>query len=208
VGPRRNLFLDELESNPRYAGLTAEERQARADALEQSLLAFVAAGKGLVVLHGAPTLLNDSEAFTGMVGGAFDYHPPSQEVTLRPVDESHPLAAAFRGQGPFIHRDEPYCLKGTDERLDFRPLLEMDVEGLDDPKGEIGARTRYVAWVRPHGEGRVFYCSPSHFPETYTSATMLRFVLDGIQYATGDLECDDSTPAHGGSPEAGRDIPE
>jgi type 1 glutamine amidotransferase len=206
VGPRRNLFLDELESNPRYAGLTAEERQARADALEQSLLAFVAAGKGLVVLHGAPTLLNNSEAFTGMVGGAFDYHPPSQEVTLRPVDESHPLAAAFRGQGPFIHRDEPYCLKGTYERLDFRPLLEMDRKGLEDPKGGIGTRNRYVAWVRPHGEGRVFYCSPSHFPETYTSSTMLRFILDGIQYATGDLECDDSTPAPRGSATAGGDV--
>jgi len=77
AGPRRNLFLDELESNPRYAELTAEQRQARLDALEQSMLAFVAAGKGLVVLHGAPTLLNNSEAFTGMVGGAFDYHPPN-----------------------------------------------------------------------------------------------------------------------------------
>jgi len=207
VGPRRNLLLDELESNPRYAGLTADERQARAEALEQSLLAFVAGGKGLVVLHGAPTLLNNSEAFTGMVGGAFDYHPPNQEVTLRPVDEGHPLAAAFRGKGPFIHRDEPYCFKGTYEKLDFRPLLAMDVEGLEDPRGEVGAMTRYVAWVRPHGEGRVFYCSPSHFPETYTSSTMLRFVLDGIQYATGDLACDDSTPPPEGMTKPRGNIP-
>ena len=28
---------------------------------------------------------------------------------------------------------------------------------------------------------------------------MLRFVLDGIQYAAGDLKCDDSTPAEGGT---------
>ena len=207
VGPRRNLFLDELETSPRYAGLTTEQRQARADALEQSLLAFVAAGKGLVVLHGAPTLLNNSEAFTGMVGGAFDYHPPSQEVTLRPVDESHPLAAAFRGKGPFIHRDEPYCLKGTYEKLDFRPLLAMDVAGIEDPRGEVDTRVRYVAWIRPHGEGRVFYCSPSHFPESYASSTILRFVLDGIQYATGDLECDDSTPAPGDATKVGDDLP-
>ena len=194
IGPRRNLFLDELERNPRYAELTAEQRQARSEALEQSLLGFVAAGKGLVVLHGAPTLLNNSEGFTGMVGGAFDYHPPNQEVTLRPVDESHPLVAPFRGKGPFVHRDEPYCFKGAYEKLDFRPLLSMDVEGIEDPKGRVGALPRYVAWIRPHGKGRVFYCSPSHFPESYESATMLRFLLDGIQYATGDLKCDDSTP--------------
>jgi type 1 glutamine amidotransferase len=53
---------------------------------------------------------------------------------------------------------------------------------------------RYVAWIKPHGKGRVFYCSPSHFPESYESPTMLQFLLDGIQYAAGDLECDDSTP--------------
>ncbi len=199
VGPRRNLFLDELEANPRYAGLSAEERQARSDALEQSLLDFVVGGKGLVVLHGAPTLLNNSEGFTAMVGGAFDYHPPSQEVTVRPVDEDHPLLAAFRGRGPFVHRDEPYCFKGTYEKLDFRPLLAMDVEGLEDPEGRVGALFRYVAWVRPQGQGRVFYCSPSHFPDSYASATLLRFLLDGIQYAAGDLECDDSTPQALGS---------
>jgi type 1 glutamine amidotransferase len=199
VGPRRNLFLDELESNPRYAALTAEQREARSDALEQSLLDFVAAGKGLVVLHGAPTLLNNSAQFTGMVGGAFDYHPPNQEVTLRPVDEDHPLLAAFRGKGPFIHRDEPYCFKGTYEKLDFRPLLSMDVGGIEDPKGEVGDQVRYVAWVRPHGQGRVFFCSPSHFPESYASATILLFLLDGIQYAAGDLKCDDSAPPAEGS---------
>ena len=193
-GPRRNLFLDEMERNPKYAELTPDERQARSDALEQSLLDFVAAGKGLVVMHGAPTLLNNSEEFTGMVGGAFDYHPPNQEVTLRPVDEAHPLVAAFRGKGPFVHRDEPYCFKGAYEKLDFRPLLSMDVEGIEDPKGQVGALPRYVAWIRPHGKGRVFYCSPSHFPESYESATMLQFLLDGVQYAAGDLECDDSTP--------------
>jgi len=199
-GPRRNLFLDELERNPRYAELTADQRQAKSDELETSMLDFVSSGKGLVVLHGAPTLLNNSEAFTRMVGGAFDYHPPNQAVTIRPVDEDHPLVAAFRGKGAFVHRDEPYCFKGAYEKLDFRPLLSMDVEQLADPKGKVGAIVRYVAWIRRHGKGRVFYCSPSHFPESYASSTMLQFVLDGVQYAAGDLKCDDSTPDAKSSP--------
>jgi type 1 glutamine amidotransferase len=193
-GARRNLFLDELESNSRYSGLTEEQRQAKSDALEQSMLDFVGGGKGLVVIHGAPTLLNNSARFTGMVGGAFDYHPPNQEVTVRTVDEDHPLVAAFRGKGPFIHRDEPYCFNGAYEKMEFRPLLSMDVDGMNDPKGRVGDMVRYVAWIKPHGDGRVFYCSPSHFPESYESATMLQFILDGVQYAAGDLKCDDSTP--------------
>ncbi len=194
VGPRRNLFLDELERNPAYGGLTADQRQAKADALEQSMLDFVAAGKGLVVIHGAPTLLNNSPRFTGMVGGAFDYHPPSQEVTVRPVEEDHPLVAAFRGKGPFVHRDEPYCFHGAYNQLDFRPLLAMDVDGLQDPAGRVGSIARYVAWIKPYGKGRVFYCSPSHYPASYESATLLQFMLDGIQYAAGDLKCEDTTP--------------
>jgi len=193
-GPRRNLFLDELERNPKYGGMTKAQRQAKCDALEKSMLDFVAGGKGLVVVHGAPTLLNNSAKFTEMVGGAFDYHPPNQWVTVRTVDEKHPLVRAFRGKGPFIHRDEPYCFKGAYDKQDFRPLLSMDTKALKDSKGRAGERVRYVAWIKPHGKGRVFYCSPSHFPESYESATLLRFVLDGTQYAAGDLKCDDSTP--------------
>jgi type 1 glutamine amidotransferase len=193
-GPRRNLLLDALESDPKYTSLSAQQREARAKALEQAMLDFVSGGKGLVVVHGAPTLLNNSPEFTEMIGAAFDYHPPNQEVTVRTVDPKHPLVMAFRGKGPLIHRDEPYCFNGPYLRLDFRPLLSMDVDGLQDPKGRVGEIPRYVAWIKPYGTGRVFYCSPSHFPESYESATLLQFLLDGIQYAAGDLKCDDSTP--------------
>jgi len=191
-GPRRNLLLDVLEADPKYAELTEQERRRRAEVLEQSMLDFVAGGKGLVVVHGAPVLLNNSEKFTGMVGAAFHYHPPNQEVTVRVVEEEHPLVAAFRGKGPLIHRDEPYCFNGPYEHFNFRPLLSMDVEQLKDRRGEVDKLARYVAWIKPHGKGRVFYCSPSHFPESYESATLLRFILDGVQYAAGDLACDDT----------------
>lgn len=191
-GPRRNLFLDVLESDAKYRDLSEAQREAKSAAWEQSLLDFVAHGKGLVVIHGAPTLLNNSLRFTEMVGGAFYYHPPNQDVTVRTVDPRHPLVAAFQGREPFVHRDEPYCFNGAYEKFPFRPLLSMDTQGLKDPKGESAKMVRYVAWIKRHGQGRVFYCSPSHFPESYTSPTLLRFLLDGTQYAAGDLKCDDS----------------
>ena len=156
------------------------------------MLDFVAGGKGLVAIHGAPTMLNNSAKFTEMIGGAFHYHPPNQEVTLRTVDADHPLVAAFRGKEPFIHRDEPYCFNGPYEKLNFHPLLSLDVKGIKDPKGQVGKMVRYVAWIKPYGKGRVFYCSPSHFPESYETSTLLQFLLDGVQYASGDLKCDDS----------------
>ena len=192
---RENLFLDELESNVKYRNMTKPKRQAKAAALEKSMLDFVAGGKGLVDMHGAIIMLNNSPEFTEMVGAALDYHPSNQAVTVRTVDENHPLTAAFRGKAPFIHRDEPYCFKGAYNKLNFRPLLSMDVKDLKDPVvGRVGDIVRYVSLIKPHGAGRVFYCSPGHFPESYQSPTLLRFILDGTQYAAGDLKCDDSKP--------------
>ena len=69
----------------------------------------------------------------------------------RAVDADHSLLAAFRGKGPFIHRDEPYCFTGPYAKLNFRPLLSLDVKGLKDPKGEVGKMVRYVAWIKPYG---------------------------------------------------------
>ena len=191
VNPRRNLFLDVLEKNAKYSALDAAARQAKAKALEQSLLDFVKNGKGLVCIHGGLTMLNHSPEFTEMIGAEFDYHPANQSVTVRAVESDHPLLAAFRDAGPLVHRDEPYAFKGPYKEHNFRPLLEIDTSAMKNP-GKLADTVRYIAWIKPYGKGRVFYCSPGHFPETYESPTVLRFVLDGVQYAAGDLKCDDS----------------
>jgi type 1 glutamine amidotransferase len=73
--------------------------------------------------------------------------------------------------------------------------LALDAAAVKDSakrKNPYASTARYVAWIKPYGKGRVFYCSPGHFPETYQSPTVLRFVLDGVQYAAGDLKCDDA----------------
>jgi uncharacterized protein len=50
----------------------------------------------------------------------------------------------------------------------------------------------YLAWVKRHGKGRVLYSSMSHNIQSAYQAELLEFFLDGIQYVTGDLKCDDS----------------
>jgi type 1 glutamine amidotransferase len=194
VGPRRNLFLDVLEKDQRYTELTEQQRQERAEELERAIIQFVNSGKGLVAMHGAPTMLNNSEAFSQMMGGAFDYHPPSQQVTVSVTDTEHPLTAAFRGQGPLVYRDEPYCFKGVYDETPFRPLLAFENQQVKDPQGKFDDRARYAAWIKPHGQGRVFFCSPGHYAECYTFPALLQFLLDGIQYAAGDLKCADGNP--------------
>lgn len=134
-GPARNWFLDVLASKP---GLTNEQQHARAAAAENSLIEFVANGKGLVAVHGAVVFLNQSENFSDLLGGSFVTHPKTQRITLTPVDPKHPLVKAFKGEA-FIHTDEPYL-----------------------------------------------------FHKAYESSRMLQYHLDGLQYALGDLECEDA----------------
>jgi len=184
----RDMFMDVLADRPEA------ERNKRAAELEQSLLDFVRNGKGLVALHGAIAVQNNSPEFSEMMGGSFDFHPKRQPVTLDLVDPAHPLVAGFHDKG-FIHSDEPYLFKNAYAKKNFRPLLEMNVGKLDEQtrkNPKVTGETRYVAWIKGYGKGRVFYCGPSHQPESYETAVLLQFILDGIQYALGDLPCDDS----------------
>jgi type 1 glutamine amidotransferase len=202
LGARRNLFLDVLENKTKYdkkvglcyKGLNKEQRRLRADAMEESLLRYVRSGKGLVCVHGGITMLNNSPAFSDMIGGSFDFHPRRQDVLLKLVEPDHPLLAGFKGED-FLHNDEPYLFKRAYKKKNFHPLLEMDVTKLDKKTRKnkrVTGDVRYVAWIKPYGKGRVFYAGPSHQPESFETASMLQFFLDGIQYALGDLPCDDT----------------
>jgi type 1 glutamine amidotransferase len=198
--PKRNLFMDIVTAQgagltkklgEKYKDLTAEQKAALAAKLEKSLLEYVAGGGGLVGIHGAITTFNQSDEFGKAIGAHFNYHPKAQELTLRPVEPEHPLLKAFAGE-PFIHTDECYVMGGTAyEAKNFRPMLSIEskkVAGVRADADEIV----YASWIKKYGKGRVFYVSPSHFPDSYLSSVLLRYYLDGIQYAMGDLECDDA----------------
>ncbi|MBT3193409.1 MAG: ThuA domain-containing protein [Verrucomicrobia bacterium] len=177
---KRDLFWD------------ATQDEAKAAMLEKSLIDHIAAGAGLVNIHGAITMQNNSKAFSRMVGGSFDFHPKQQEVTCHLVDPNHPIVKPFEGQ-PLVHVDEPYLFKNAYKDKNFLPLLEMDTATLDCGKKTKAVRSdkRYVAWIKRHEKGRVFYCSPSHNAQSFENPALLQFILNGIQYAAGDLECED-----------------
>jgi type 1 glutamine amidotransferase len=185
---RRDLFWDELGKNK---DLTDKEREKMAARLEKNLIEFVKRGGGLMLVHGAIVMQNNSLEFSKMAGGSFDYHPVQQEVEVDLVEPGHPLLAGFKGQ-PFVHMDEPYIFKNAYFDYDFHPLLSMDASRLHSLNEEIEDPVIYISWVKPYGKGRVFYVSPSHNAQSFEYPGMLRFFLDGLQYVTGDLRCDDT----------------
>ena len=179
--PKRDLFVDVIQD------------EARAAALRSNLAEFVARGGGLVGIHAGIIAFNDSPRWEELLGATFDYHPPQQMVTITAVDPSHPLVAALGGQ-PFSHVDEPYIFRNAFTERRYRPLLVMNTGALTPRENSPTPLpdTSDVAWVKRYGQGRVFFCSPSHNAQSFQNPRLLRFVLDGIQYALGDLPCDDT----------------
>ena len=188
VGPRRDQILDMLDEENK---LSEEEKIKKAAELENNLINFVKKGGGLMVVHGAIVMQNNSMPFSEMVGGSFDYHPAQQEVTLELVDPNHPLVKAFDGKA-FVHIDEPYLFKNAYTKKNFRPLLYMDTSKLTKKNKEIDEKIKYVSWIKSHGKGKVFYVSPSHNAQSFEDTRLLKFYLDGAQYVLGDLKCDDT----------------
>ena len=188
VGPRRDLFMDVLDKDE---SLSDDQRKAKAVELENNLLNYVKKGGGLMVVHGAIVMQNNSMPFSELVGGSFDYHPVQQEVSLELCEPNHPLAKAFDGK-PFVHVDEPYLFNKAYTEKNFRPLLYMDTSKLTKKNKEIDEKIKYVSWIKKYGKGRVFYVSPSHNAQSFEDARLLKFFLDGTQYVLGDLKCDDS----------------
>ncbi len=187
-GPDRNLFADLLRQN---TNLSNEEIKIKAASYEQNLMTYVAKGGGLMIMHGAITMQNNSIAFSKMVGGSFDWHPKQQKIHLKEVDKNHPLVKAFKGQG-LTHIDEPYFFKNAYYDYNFRPLLYIEVDKLIAVIRPVEDKIVYVSWIKKHGKGRVFYSAPSHNAQSLEQPELLQFFLDGMQYAVGDLKCDDA----------------
>jgi len=188
TGPKRDLFYDLLKN---YTSFSENEIITKAETYESNLLEFVKNGGGLMILHGAIVVQNNSSAFSKMAGGSFDYHPKQQEIQVMEVDKTHPLVHAFKGKGLTLF-DEPYFFKNAYFDYNFKPLLYFEVDQIEGISHEPKNNINYVAWIKKYGKGRVFYSSPSHNAQSLKNPELLKFLLDGLQYVTGDIIVDDS----------------
>jgi len=163
--------------------------------LKKSLLAFVASGRGIVGVHASTDCFYKWAEFGEMMGGYFSGHPWHEKVGIKLDDPSHPLLAVFGGKA-FVITDEIYQFRDPYSRASLRVLLSLDTNAINMNKRGI-KRTDgdfAVSWIRRVGKGRVFYCSLGHRNEIFWNPTILKYYLDGIQYACGDLPAD-ATPS-------------
>jgi len=183
---------------PGFAKLSEEARKeatAREARLRKSLEDFVKGGGGLVGIHSCIYTPDYADWPEGaeMFGGLVPSHPWTQKIRVLLDDPTHPLCAAFGGKG-FEILEETYQVLDPYSREKVRVLLRLDPTCVDLSKGARKDRDYALAWVKPYGKGRVFYTALTHMEENLTNPALLRFYLDGIQFALGDLEAD-TTPS-------------
>jgi type 1 glutamine amidotransferase len=169
--------------------------------LRQSLIDFVVPGGGLLGVHGTsvaftrwPGAHEDWPEFGLMLGARGANHRINTEhVFIQLDDREHPLNRAFGGKD-FDYRDEFFRVHEPYSRDRVRVLFRIDTERTDMNQGQGYGRIERadqdyaLAWIRNYGRGRTFYCTIAHNPYVFSDPTMLRFYLDAIQFALGDLD--------------------
>ena len=162
-----------------------------------AFLDFVADGNGLAGFHAASDNFGNYPDARALVGGQFAGHPWGAGGTwaFKLDDPEHVLNRAFAGRG-FWHNDEIYQYNpetfAGPEVLRLLVSLDMNQQAVSG-RIDDGPREVPVSWIRKAGDGRVFYTNFGHREETFRNPVILRHMLDGIQYALGDLEAD-ATP--------------
>jgi len=172
--------------------------------IEPALIGYVQSGKGLAVIHAGADNFYKAERAAEMVGGRFWGHPWGSGGTWAfKLDEpGHPLNRAFGGKG-IAFGDEIYQQQSPFyNRAKLRVLVSLDLS--DAATAAANGQRRddkdyAVSWIRPYGKGRVFYTSFGHDQRAFLDKAVVVHILDGIQYAIGDLKADD---APGGLSEA------
>jgi type 1 glutamine amidotransferase len=166
------------------------------DAAKRAYLDFVSSGKGVIGIHAAIDTFRDWPEGAAVIGATFGGHPwgPSGTWAIKLDEPNHPLLRAWQGQNFKMH-DEVYELDKPFSRADCRVLMSLDTSDAATANVQPlhrADRDFAISYIKRHGAGRVFFCMFGHIGEPFKRKEVLQYYLDGIQYALGDLEVDDS----------------
>ena len=136
---------------------------------ESALIDFVKRGGGFVPIHCASACFNHSPKFVDLIGARFLRH--GSGVFRTEVAETANAIAI--GYGGFESWDETYV--HTSHQEAGRTVLEYRVDR--------NGREPWT-WIKPYGNGRVFYTAWGHDGRTWTHPGFQNLVLRGILWVT------------------------
>jgi type 1 glutamine amidotransferase len=124
---------------------------------EKALLNFVRGGKGFIPLHSASYCFRNSPEVVEMIGGQFSNH----KTDSFPAVVVKPGHAVMKGINAFVTWDETYVHTKISKNIE---VLSERVEGTHHEP---------YTWVRPFGDGRVFYTAYGHNEITFNNPGFL-----------------------------------
>lgn len=166
-----------------------ESAEAVEQVLRDTFIDYVRQGGGVAATHYAIGANRDWPQFREMLGARYDGHPWNEEVGIRIDEPAHPVVAAQPAEGLRLADEiyqfaEPYSRRHVRVLMSLDPATtNMDVDWINREDDDFA-----LTWVRSFGEGRVFYTALGHRTEIYWNPAVLQLYLDGIQFATGDLD--------------------
>ncbi len=194
------VFMRPVEKHL-YLELSAGEQKAQLDnqqRLVKNLAEYVKSGGGFFGIHAATDSLKKAPLYGEMIGAYFDGHPwnSGSTVTVSLEEPDHAILKNVCGEArSFSIKDEIYQFKSPYDRSALRILLSLDLQKSDTPVPGKIKRTDGdfpIAWIKPYGKGRIFYCSLGHNTSTFSNPMVLRLWANGFQYAVNDLNVDDT----------------
>jgi len=109
-------------------------------------------------------------------------------VTVDVVDPENPIVK-FLGKPSFQVNDEIYQMSDFQAKTS-RVLLRLDTSSVDMKSPRV--RQRFygypLAWTRNVGDGRAFYTALGHEEAVWKSDWFQQLLLNGIEWAMGDLK--------------------
>jgi len=151
---------------------------------KKALLDFIRSGKGFIGIHCATDTFHRWPEYGEMIGGYFESHPWTHEVTIIVEDPNFP-GMNFLGKS-FRFKEEVYQYRNWSRRR-VHVLLSLDNSSVDISKGKRPDKDYAIAWCKRYGNGRVLFNGLGHFPEAWSDPRFERMILDGIRWAMGDL---------------------
>lgn len=137
------------------------------DAQEDGLYRFVRGGKGLVGIHGTGWWTGGRHA--ELTGGHANWHPPGLRFTVKVEDGGHPI---LDGISDFEVDDEIY-MSAYDPTVHV--LASASWSNVNHP----------MAWTHTFGQGRVFFTTLGHGPNTFEVPAVQRMVTNAVVWAGG-----------------------
>jgi type 1 glutamine amidotransferase len=144
-------------------------------------------GKGFVAAHVALTAFEGWPEFGTLLGGRYDEHPwNTASGTVTNMDPSFPATRHFPATFPFT--DEFYQAKSL--ATDAHVLLRLDASKMP-ANSSLRNPDFPLAWWKMYGNGRVFYSSLGHAPETWDNRNVAQMYFEALKWALG---LDERTP--------------